>query len=47
MKQDLYIGFVQLEWFHETEVPTVEEEKRIRQQFEQARDYIELELALQ
>jgi hypothetical protein len=46
MKQELYIGFVELEWFDEEKIPTGEHERLMAHHFEQSRDYIELELAL-
>lgn len=46
MKEDLYIGFVELEWFESEKLPTPEQAKNLKAVFEQSRDYIELELAL-
>jgi len=47
MKEDLYIGFVELEWFDDEKLPkTKEEYQNLTSQFKQSRDYIELELAL-
>lgn len=46
MKQELYIGFIELEWFDSDHVPTGDELRMMTHQFEQSRDYIELELAL-
>ena len=44
MKQDLYIGFVELEWFEKDKIPTAD--LAFGRNFVQSRDYIELELAL-
>lgn len=46
MKQELYIGFVELEWFDGDKVPTGEQARLMAHNFEQSRDYIELELVL-
>lgn len=44
LKQDLYIGFIELEWFDIDNVPI--NLKSFRHDFEQAKDFIELELAI-
>jgi hypothetical protein len=44
LKQDLYIGFLELEWFDIDNVPM--NLKSFRHDFEQAKDFIELELAI-
>ena len=46
MKEDLFVGFIELEWFEPNKLPTVEEAKELAKTFEQSRDYTELELAL-
>jgi hypothetical protein len=46
MKGDLYVGFIELEWFESDRLPTAEQEKQLASIFKQSRDYIELELAL-
>jgi hypothetical protein len=46
MKEDLYVGFIELEWFEENKLPTMDEAKELSSTFEQSRDYTELELAL-
>lgn len=46
MKQELYIGFVELEWFDGEQVPKGDQLRLMMHEFEQSRDYIELELAL-
>lgn len=46
MKEDLYVGFIQLEWFEVNKLPTNDEMKKLSVAFEQSRDYTELELAL-
>lgn len=44
VKQDLYIGFIMLEWFDEQKPP--HDDPSFVNTFQQMRDYIELELAL-
>ena len=44
MKNDLFIGFIVLEWFDAERVPS--DGKAFAKTFSQAKDYIELELAL-
>jgi hypothetical protein len=44
MKQDLYVGFIELEWFEKDKIPTAD--LAFGNNFVQSRDYIELELAL-
>jgi hypothetical protein len=46
MKEDLYVGFIELEWFEPNKLPTMDEIKELSSTFEQSRDYTELELAL-
>lgn len=46
MKGDLYVGFIELEWFESDRLPVAEQEKQLASIFKQSRDYIELELAL-
>jgi hypothetical protein len=44
MKQDLYIGFIEIEWFDSEKIPNAD--LGFARNFVQSRDYIELELAL-